>query len=1076
MLPTQPPSSHSQASAHLQQLTARIFFGSGFVTSVVGLLMAAFVPLGLPSTMRWMVIAITFVMAVTFVAASLLIKQVGMQAASLVASWVTLCCDGLLSIGFGEGVHSPIIGFGAIVVCQICFVVNLRTGVVMAAFGALEVTLLAFAELNGWFKPVAPIPPAVVAVHAIVQAMLIGCGLAAGALINRIFAATMEASLERESRLRSLLRIAADGYWEMDTEFRFTRATKASKSRHELLSARIGQRPWEIDDFGAEPPAMDALRHCLESHQSFRGLLVRRRDPHGNAVYARVSGQARYDEQGFAGYWGVARDSTPEILAQASVVASETRYRELFRRAPSPLVLHRMGRVIDANPAALGLFSYAHLEDMKGRSLSSHFEEEDSAGRFAAQLAAVEQLPAGRGTEEQVLRLVTTLSMTRHVRAAMVKIDMSDGPAVLAIFLDETEQRVALAALSRSQSLLSHLIEASPDSIGVSELPSGKLVMVNGAFTKWVGHSLEDSIGRTTTELGIWQNAHDRVKLMEILSREGRVDSFPTVFIDKHGEGRRAMLSAAAFSDSGQRYLMVSARDVTDVERTRLEHQAMLNHAGIGIAFTREQRFQHTNPQFDRIFGWPDGSLAGERALVVWPTDADYEELEDVARPLLAAGKPVEVERPMRRLDGSTFWCRLLAQVVDPNAPSQGGTIWIAEDITERRRVDQALAQARDDAEAANRAKSAFLANTSHEIRTPLNGLLGMAQLAMKDGLDETLRRQYLAQIQDSAQNLAGIISDVLDLSKIESGKFTLETVRFRLRDTLQAVHRAHLPAAEEKGLALELQVDPALPEAVRGDPLRVRQLITNYVSNAIKFTAQGSVRIAARRLPSDWLRIEVSDTGPGIEPAILSRLFEPFTQADDSTTRRYGGTGLGLSICRQFAHLMGGEVGVQSRPGAGSTFWAELPLEDATNVDVEIPVAKDPAARLKGARVLVAEDNPVNMTITVAMLEQWGVHVMQAINGQAAIDAVQATVQRGEPVDAVLMDVQMPGMSGHEAARTLRRRFDSRQLPIIALTAAALVSEREQALAAGMNEFLTKPIDANRLRDTITRYVRDPS
>ena len=361
----------------------------------------------------------------------------------------------------------------------------------------------------------------------------------------------------------------------------------------------------------------------------------------------------------------------------------------------------------------------------------------------------------------------------------------------------------------------------------------------------------------------------------------------------------------------------------------------------------------------------------------------------------------------------------------------------------------------------------------SHEIRTPLNGLLGLARLSLQPGLDEARRHQYLKQILDSGQTLAGIISDILDVSKIEAGKIALEDLPFDLRGELRAMHHAYQALAEAKGLALHLQMEPALPANVRGDPVRVRQILSNFVTNALKFTERGSVRIEAGLTAGGWLRLAVTDTGPGVSEEVRERLFTPFSQGDSSTTRRYGGTGLGLSICRQLAQLMGGNVGVDSIPGVGSTFWAELPLPSATApFEPDAGEARD-IEQLQGARVLMVEDNPVNMMIAVAMLESWGIVVAQASDGRAAIDAIERAHADGRAFDAVLMDVQMPVMSGHEAARALRRRYPAAQLPIIALTAAALVSERDEALAAGMDAFLTKPIDAVQLRQTLARHTR---
>jgi signal transduction histidine kinase/AmiR/NasT family two-component response regulator len=428
----------------------------------------------------------------------------------------------------------------------------------------------------------------------------------------------------------------------------------------------------------------------------------------------------------------------------------------------------------------------------------------------------------------------------------------------------------------------------------------------------------------------------------------------------------------------------------------------------------------------------------------------------------------------MARRDGSRFWCHLRADALDADDPIGGGTIWVAEDVTVRHQAQEDIAAARDAAEAASRAKSAFLANTSHEIRTPLNGLLGLARLALREDVGEAQRATYIAHILESAQGLSATLSDILDLSKIEAGKLDIEAMPFRLRDALESVRNSHLPNAQAKGLALELSIDAALPVAVLGDALRVRQIVGNFVSNAIKFTEAGRVHIEARQRNGHAVRLTVTDSGIGIDRSTQQRLFQPFSQADQSTTRRFGGTGLGLSICRELARLMGGQVGVRSTPGVGSGFWVELPLQPVDERDSVFAGdgESDDLNALRGSRVLVGEDNPVNMMITLALLEQWGVQVVQAVDGMAVIDAVRQAERDGMPFDAVLMDVQMPRLSGHAAARQLHQELGERVPPIIALTAAALVSEREEALSAGMRDFLTKPVNAERMRSVLASWV----
>jgi PAS domain S-box-containing protein len=564
--------------------------------------------------------------------------------------------------------------------------------------------------------------------------------------------------------------------------------------------------------------------------------------------------------------------------------------------------------------------------------------------------------------------------------------------------------------------------------------------------------------------------------MIEAVRVHGRVSNIPATFVSKQGEPISMVMSAAPFAMEGKQYLVVNARDVTETERTRLVHEAILSNASIGITLTREQHFVQVNRLVEEMFGWPAGSLVGQHGSVVWPSQQDHVAIGADIGPRLEAGEQIEIERQMRRRDGSLFLCRILAKAVDPHHPSRGGTIWIMEDVTERRRVEQALAQAKNEAQAASRAKSAFLANTSHEIRTPLNGLLGLARMLQQPDLDDGARRHYLDQMLDSAESLSGLISDILDLSKIEAGRLELEAAPFALRDMLATMRMAYLTLAQARGLSFKIEVSEGVPAWVIGDQIRTRQILSNFLTNALKFTDDGSVEVRVMSLGADRIRIEVIDTGPGIEPALHERLFQPFTQADESTTRRYGGTGLGLSICRELAGLMSGEVGVISERGHGATFWAELPLPAApTPISPHAPRGGSEAPDwpgLRGLRVLMVEDHPVNMMIAVAQLQQWGVEVSQANDGSQAIEAVNAAASMGRPFDAVLMDVQMPVMSGHEATRVLRQRHPAGDLPIIALTAAALVSERDEALASGMNDFLTKPIDAPKLRQTLIRLI----
>jgi signal transduction histidine kinase/DNA-binding response OmpR family regulator len=403
------------------------------------------------------------------------------------------------------------------------------------------------------------------------------------------------------------------------------------------------------------------------------------------------------------------------------------------------------------------------------------------------------------------------------------------------------------------------------------------------------------------------------------------------------------------------------------------------------------------------------------------------------------------------------------------------------------------LARGRERAEAASRVKSEFLANMSHEIRTPMNAIIGFSGLAMKTELSDR-QRDYLTKIEASGRHLLGLINDILDLSKIEAGKVTIESAPFYLPDVIDHVTSLVAQRCADKGLALVVDVDPQVPKALVGDALRLGQVLINYANNAVKFTERGEValRVRCERLDGDRarLRFSVSDTGIGLTPEQQSRLFQKFQQADGSTSRKYGGTGLGLAISRQLAGLMGGEVGVDSQWGQGSTFWftAEVGVADATEASA---VAANRAgatagasadapssgwvpgaiASLRGAQVLLVDDNELNLQVATELLQEIGVEVHTARDGQQAIERL-----RGAPVDLVLMDMQMPVLDGIEATIEIREDPAHAALPIIAMTANALDEDRERCLAAGMNDHLSKPIEPKALWAALARWIRPAS
>ncbi len=479
----------------------------------------------------------------------------------------------------------------------------------------------------------------------------------------------------------------------------------------------------------------------------------------------------------------------------------------------------------------------------------------------------------------------------------------------------------------------------------------------------------------------------------------------------------------------------------------------------------------------ETIFGRSEASMIGRPLHMVIPER--YRAGHDAGIARLCRGNETPFGGKTRELyalrgDGDEFPIELTVSAW--SGPRGRLFIGIIRDITERRRVDDALRQAKIEAEQSARAKSELLAMMSHEIRTPLNGIIGILQPLRRSRLDAD-QGDWVETIHYSSQALLAIVDDALSFSKLDSGRLELERVEFDLWRLGSSITSLMTSRAEEKGLQLSIHAGETVPRRLKGDPTRLRQVLLNLVGNAIKFTEHGSVNVAVTVARRDAGRVvlhfSVADTGIGVPAEIRPHLFTAYAQADVSIARRFGGTGLGLAICRKIADAMGGQVGVDSREGGGSTFWIEAPFEypDPSSEAEAVPAGVERSGfDMAPAHVLVAEDNPINQKVADTLLRAMGLGVTIVGDGR---QAVEAALGGAVSFDAVLMDVDMPGMGGLEATRLIRKRIGGDQLPIIGLTALTLDEDARMCREAGMDDVITKPIDAFALHDTLKSRLR---
>ncbi|CAK0741485.1 two-component system, sensor histidine kinase and response regulator [Gammaproteobacteria bacterium] len=906
---------------------------------------------------------------------------------------------------------------------------------------------------------------------------------------NKILLKTTQIQTIELVRFRRYIEKSRDGIYVAEAQTgRIVDATPSAwlslgYSRDELLQKYV----WDVE---AMLPSLEewrlhvaTLRQCGEITN--QGLFMRKdgsRFPTEVKIGLIVDSGTEY-------IIGTARDMTERKQAEIALAALEERSRLILSSVEDGIIgIDNKNNTVFINPAASSLLGYTD-EELLNHPLHAMVHYANLNGsEHAIETCHVYQTGQDgipRKVKNDILwKKDGTPIPVEYATTPMYKANELMGSVM--VFRDISQRQQAEAELAALEEYSRLILSSVREGIIYMDT-DGQITFANPAALALLSYTSEELIH---------QPMHAKLHHTYLDGSEFPIEQCPMLQTTQDGQPR-TVDSEVLWDKNGQSIpveyittpvygeekiigVVMVFRDITERKRAEAairdaheQQQAIFESATIGISFIKDRIFQKCNRKCCELFGYDQNELIGRTTRCLYPDEQSNREVDLAYAELNNGGIYQRIQQILRK-DGSTFWCHMSGSAIAVGDPSRG-SVWTFSDVTKEREAVESLRQAKEIAESATKMKSDFLANMSHEIRTPMNAIIGLSHLLLKTEL--TPRQQgYLKKIQGSSQHLLGILNDILDLSKIEAGKLTIDKTEFKLEKVLENVASLLIEKSSAKGLELLFNIDPAVPEYLIGDPLRLGQILINYTSNAVKFTEQGEIDLRVRIIEETdqevLIHFSVRDTGIGLTEEQKSQLFQNFSQVDQSATRRFSGTGLGLAISRKLAELMDGEVGVDSVHGQGSTFWFTARFGRGS-AHSSTPRLLPP--KTQGRRILIVDDNDQARMIFTEMLTNMAFAVDAVASGQEAVEAVRRSASN-QPYDLVSIDWWMPEMDGIETARQICALELAAKPHIIMVTANGKEEVFKQARDTGIEEVLIKPVSASALFNTTMRVLGIPS